>query len=409
MSQLLLFLIFIKIISFRFIQSIEWTPSILVKYVRENLETINPNKTDYLFINPDNYISDENNKEVILNLLSSIYNNTQIKVVLIILNSTYASFGNEVNIDDFAINFTIEYFDDNVLADYITIFFEIQSRTQTIKTGKTARQMFSKDMCWNYLRAVKNIIKKKTIVDAIIQLLVYINNKEDVDPYKGEWKDLLLYPFYIILISLGIMVVLFIIASPFSLYDQGKQELLKKIKEIINVIYNTHKGKEIVNEYCIFCLKKFNEENETNLRNENVHLSSVTEANTQETSIINNPIEISQNIDQQVIDVNNSIQPDNTNNNNNDNLETITLECAHTLHIKCWSKMTKNKIGCLLCKENFNEIPTEINPNNQKTISKMIFIIQKKIHPFYLRNYVLNTQNLIPLVECLSKECDLLK
>ena len=401
MSQLLLFLIFIKIISFPFIQSIEWTPSILVKYVRENLETINPNKTDYLFINPDNYISDENNKEVILNLLSSIYNNTQIKVVLIILNSTYASFGNEVNIDDFAINFTIEYFDDNVLADYITIFFEIQSRTQTIKTGKTARQMFSKDMCWNYLLAVKNIIKKKTIVDAIIQLLVYINNKEDVDPYKGDWKDLLLYPFYIILISLGIMVVLFIIASPFSLYDQGKQKLLKKIKEIINVIYNTHKGKEIVNEYCIFCLKKFNEENEINLRNENVHLSSVTEANTQETSIINNPIEISQNIDQQVIDVNNSIQPDNTNNNNNDNLETITLECAHTLHIKCWSKMTKNKIGCLLCKENFNEIPTEINPNNQKTISKIIFIIQKKIHPFYLRNYVLNTQNLIPLVECL--------
>ena len=163
MSQLLLFLIFIKIISFRFIQSIEWTPSILVKYVRENLETINPNKNDYLFINPDNYISDENNKEVILNLLSSIYNNTQIKVVLIILNSTYASFGNEVNIDDFAINFTIEYFDDNVLADYITIFFEIQSRTQTIKTGKTARQMFSKDMCWNYLLAVKNIIMKMYI------------------------------------------------------------------------------------------------------------------------------------------------------------------------------------------------------------------------------------------------------
>ena len=56
-----------------FSQKTEWTSSDLIKYVQDNKASINPNETEYYFIDPNSYIASESNCSSLISLLSSIY------------------------------------------------------------------------------------------------------------------------------------------------------------------------------------------------------------------------------------------------------------------------------------------------------------------------------------------------
>ena len=56
-----------------FSQKSEWTSSDLIKYVQDNKASINPNETEYYFIDPNSYIASESNCSSLISLLSSIY------------------------------------------------------------------------------------------------------------------------------------------------------------------------------------------------------------------------------------------------------------------------------------------------------------------------------------------------
>ena len=75
-------------------------------------------------------------------------------------------FGHNVDIFAFACNFTMEYFNDFTLSEYITIVFSINDNIHIIETGLKARDEPSSKLL-TYLNDIKEEIANQNYFDAI--------------------------------------------------------------------------------------------------------------------------------------------------------------------------------------------------------------------------------------------------
>ena len=98
-------------------------------------------------------------------------------------------FGHNVDIFAFACNFTMEYFNDFTLSEYMTIVFSINDNIHIIETGLKARDEFPSSKLLTYLNDIKEEIANQNYFDAFQKFLSDIDTKADIEiPEKDEKK-----------------------------------------------------------------------------------------------------------------------------------------------------------------------------------------------------------------------------
>ena len=325
--------------------SLGWTSSSLLDYVRSNINSINPNSTEYYFIDPDYFIQNTTEKESLLDLLSSIYEKYKIKIIFIVIKEMYPFFGYEQNIFDLAKNFTVVLFNNDTLLEYMTIAFSIEDDAQGVVLGKAVANNFTYGTINGYLYSIHSELEKKKYYSSFFSLLTYIKDK----------KVLPIYPLWLILSPLMIIGGLCLIVFTIFGIVFGVMEILdnkKKAKSVqlqIEEFREKKKGKEIFDTVCVFCLQPFIE-GQSVITDESNH-----SANTNDTSIRYENVEIVQNNSQQ----------------NEVNV------CTHHMHIECceqWKEMCGE--CCPLCKENVDMI--ENTDEGREKIYHLIWNVQRK-------------------------------
>ena len=335
--------------------SSKWTYSTLLSYVYNNKLSVNPDNRPYFLIDTANYIKEKEEKEFILNRLSSIKKKYNINIIFIILDTITKPFGDLTPLNSFAANFTKEYYQDDILKDYMVILYSITDEEHVIVAGEDAKDIYSDWLIENYIYYTQ--FNSKNYFKSMKKLLNFINDKKRI--LYGLWFVIICF------IIIFICIVLVISSCVYTMYFKNRQYKIWKINKMLYLIFHNKKGKDIFNDYCIYCLDDFyniqmNNDLEIGIKYELLYQGK--EPSQETLQISNNP-------------------------NENDSVNEMN-KCNHLLHKECrekWKKITK--MNCPLCHEKIDECK---NTNEDLLkVAKALYNTQVTKCP-WIKNYSLS-------------------
>ena len=353
--------------------SLEWDYKSLVDYAKNNQNIVNPKGGNFLFVDPDFYISDETQRETIINYLSSINNKYHFNIVLIIIQSMLPLYGYEANLKQFAANFSVGYYNDISLRDCMTIAFSINENKKNIIRGVNVEKNFNASMCDSYLYNISLLISEEKYYEAFEALLNDIDNKR-IYEYNDEDNSLSGGVIWAISFSIvvGICLVVSLIIYLKSRYD-SHNVLKQDMTTIFMKILNKKNKKEIINDYCLYCLKPMQIVNtiENVAKTELDEVNPIKETKEEQVFVIkenynntNGPLMKDESVQSTIYGIDNSNQ---------------IGKCQHYTHNEC-NKLFIKEFGiiCPLCSNGFNYL--EETKEGKQKLCEMIFVIQKKIN-----------------------------
>lgn len=318
-----------------------WNPELLVKYVKSNHDEINPNNDPYYFIDPNNYFTDKE-KQIFLKEQKEIYEKKNITVILIMLNQMEEQYRSDEGIEEFTNNFTVSFFQNDTLKEYVSILFSFEDRRYRISTGEIAMKTYSDFWCNVFICNLKPPLKKHKYFNAVSDALYFLNNPWWV--YFSNWH------FLVIIVAKNYFfrwLCHYIDEETWSV-DQIKKYLEKVKKEGQYV--------KSLNDTCLICLASFDSVPWP------LSLSKKTSLTNEQRDLIN------------------SI-----------NGEHVVLKCKHKFHFDCLVKWMEKNNSCPICRGKV------INPQERIPPSKLkpseVIAIQRDLFPF-ISDYDFNHESL---------------
>ncbi len=254
-------IVFIYLISFESIKSIEWEPKILANMTNRNDVIIDTN--NFIDKTSESY-------KTILNYIQEIQDLRKFPVNIFFveeISSSYKSSGfftQRKDIDRFTNDLAWYLSNGRVESDKDTliIVFSIADRQSRIRTGENVRAYLSDNRAENYLNDLKSKLRRSDYTGALLDLMYNINWRITKDTWFYDFMENLVY-FIILIVFCGVCCYSFFEKkeNPYA-RDSIAETKLEKIKRITEK--NENKAK-FVEENCIICLEEFTQEEKDSL------------------------------------------------------------------------------------------------------------------------------------------------
>lgn len=378
----------------------KWTPELIM------------NSTKYKdgLIDPEYYIDNFEDKNIILNLIDDIKRTKNIDTSIIFISEIsdayYSKKKKDISkfVDDLSTllvnrNKTLD-------ADSLIIVFSITDKLLKIRTGSNVKSTITNQVAQNILSSVKSYLRDTDYSRAAIQILQQaydrLNGKFSLFGNKGGNSKSSAAS---LLMLLSICFIPCLCASCFkensnyfsenTTFERNAQaeSKLERIKQITS---RNQDKKEFLESSCVICLEDFpqkqnqqseykNEEILTNHENKinNSNHKEIIEHNDklptlQEINIHVEPTQKFSEENQGLLSSNRSNDIQFTNSPNRLEEDLAKLDCGHTFHQKCIADWMEKQNSCPVCR---NIIDSDNNTISQKPIQEGLLDIQRNIHP----------------------------
>lgn len=153
--------------------TVVWTPEDLSDYVKSNYPLINPNNTPYIFIDPNEYTT-ETEKKDLLSQMEYLYSKNNTPVTFIVIENMTTT-----EQRDFVNRFNKSYYTVDT-SNYVTLFFAMGPHKSRVATGKNSRRVYSDSWCTSMLSELTSDLKKEYYYSAYSSALNYLIHPEKI-------------------------------------------------------------------------------------------------------------------------------------------------------------------------------------------------------------------------------------
>ena len=320
-----------------------WTPEKLAVYVKENLNLINPKKEFYYVIDPDEYLSEDQEMKM-RELIGKIYQKRKAKVIFIVIHQMSVIYTASISL--FVEEYANKFFNEKNVDDFMFILFSINDRQNRISTGEKIRKKFPDEVCLYYLQELTKYLQDEKYYEAFMKLLDFIKKrKKTIEEKAGIAMISFLIIFCVFLFGLLIVYII---------------ECCKilRVQNFFDKIKDKKISHKIFLENCVICLEAFDD----------VQLTALVEAENKKNK---------EGAQKTIQNSNNSLAPTNEkenqnklisvqNNNKNEEVELINNSVNNKEENK---DIEQNKDHVVLnVRENNYVIQSEINAENTVTV-----------------------------------------
>ena len=350
------------------------------------------NLKGYRIIDPNNYIKEDDEKEL-EKQLKEVYKNHKLYSFIVIINSAYLKDdkNNEIDLSQYAELLLDEIYNQKIInkkTPSIISVISIEGKIMSMKTHGSVSATITQQDCYNILSIINNYFSYGEYSYGTVELGNLINYYLE---NTGFWARNKRFFFMIFLLIFCFIFCYFmaILAQKFRdrrnmRLTMSDEEKLLKIREFLK---KTKVNKKIITDCCIICLDSF--ENCTSINH------TISQENKIEKNVENNDnieyLERDTNVNTNMIsneerDI--QIEMESINNENNipihydttDN-KISTLPCGHRYHVKCITDwMLHRKNTCPMCREKIDPDMPDINGED---LQNELLNIQIELHPAF--------------------------